>query len=151
MNTVNQHAVSQNQSYDMKWFRSPYSLFQMVLWRTSGPKRGEWWKAKESCRMQSFIICHPSPNITRIIKSRRIKLAEHASWFGAFRNTSNILIRKPEGKRSLGKTYMKREDNIKIISQASRWKVLNGFSWLMIRTSWWALFHKYSYTVYLIH
>jgi hypothetical protein len=44
-----------------------------------------------------------SPNIIRMIKSRRIRWAGHVAQMGEKRNTYRTLVRKPEGKRPLGR------------------------------------------------
>jgi hypothetical protein len=45
-----------------------------------------------------------SPNIIRVIKSRRIRWAGHAARIGEERNVYSILVGKAEGKRPLGRT-----------------------------------------------
>jgi hypothetical protein len=44
---------------------------------------------------------YASPNIVKVIKSRRMRLAGHAARMGTIRNAYSILVVKPEGKRSL--------------------------------------------------
>jgi hypothetical protein len=39
-----------------------------------------------------------NPNIIRVIKSRRMKWAEHVARMGEMRNACNILVGKPEGE-----------------------------------------------------
>jgi hypothetical protein len=46
---------------------------------------------------------YSSPNIIRIIKSRRMKLAGHVARMGAKMNEYRTLVGKPEGKRPLGR------------------------------------------------
>jgi hypothetical protein len=41
---------------------------------------------------------YTSPNIIRVIKSRRMRLAGNAAQMGEMRNAYNILVRKPDGK-----------------------------------------------------
>jgi hypothetical protein len=41
---------------------------------------------------------YTSPNIIRVIKSRRIRWAEHVARMGEMRNVYKILIGKPEGR-----------------------------------------------------
>jgi hypothetical protein len=48
-----------------------------------------------------FIISS-SPNIIRMIKSRRMRWAGHVARMGETRNAFRILVGKPEGKRPLG-------------------------------------------------
>jgi hypothetical protein len=45
---------------------------------------------------------YSSPNIIRMIKSRRIRWARHVARMGEKRNAYRILAGKPEGKRPLG-------------------------------------------------
>jgi hypothetical protein len=49
-----------------------------------------------------IIFLYSSPNIIRIIKSRRIRWAGHVARMGEKRNAYRILVGKPEGKRPLG-------------------------------------------------
>jgi hypothetical protein len=48
-------------------------------------------------------ILYPSPNIIRMLKSRRVTWAGHVAHTGEKRNTYRILMGKPEGKRPLGR------------------------------------------------
>jgi hypothetical protein len=41
---------------------------------------------------------HASPNIIRVIKSRRMRWAEHIARMGEKKNAYNILIGKPKGR-----------------------------------------------------
>jgi hypothetical protein len=50
----------------------------------------------------------------RIIKSRRMRWARHVARMGQKRNVYRLLIRKPEGKRPLGRPRRRWIDNIKI-------------------------------------
>jgi hypothetical protein len=47
---------------------------------------------------------YSSPSIIRIIKSRRMRLAGHVARMGEMRNAYKILVGKPEGKETTGKT-----------------------------------------------
>jgi hypothetical protein len=84
-----------------------------VLRRLFGPKRdemmGDWRKLhNEEHKLYS------SPNIIRMIKSRRMRWAGHVAQIGEKRNSYRILVGKPEGKRPLGKPRRRWVDNIKI-------------------------------------
>jgi hypothetical protein len=57
---------------------------------------------------------YSSPNIIRIIKSRRMRWAGHVGRVGENRNAYRILVGKPDGKRPLGRPRRRREDNIKM-------------------------------------
>jgi len=45
---------------------------------------------------------YASPNIIRVIKSRRMSWAGHVARIGEMRNAYKMLVGKPEGKRPLG-------------------------------------------------
>jgi hypothetical protein len=60
--------------------------------------------------MRSFT----TPNIIRMIKSRRMRWAGHAARMGEKRNAYRILVRKPEGRRPLGRPRRRWVDNIKM-------------------------------------
>ena len=47
------------------------------------------------------MICTPHPNIVRVIKSRRMKLAGHIARTGEGRCVYKDLVGKPEVKRPL--------------------------------------------------
>ena len=84
-----------------------------VLRRVFGPKRGEvtgeWRKLhnEELCDLYSL------PNIVRVVKSRRIRWAGHVARMGEGRGVHRVLVGKPEGKRPLGRSRPRWEDNIK--------------------------------------
>jgi hypothetical protein len=49
-----------------------------------------------------------------MIKSRRMRWAEHVARMGEKRNAYRILVGKPEGKRALGRPRRRWVDNIKV-------------------------------------
>jgi hypothetical protein len=53
-------------------------------------------------------------NIIRIIKSRMMRWAGHVPHMGRKRNAYRILVGKPEGKKPLGRSRCRREDNIRM-------------------------------------
>jgi hypothetical protein len=85
-----------------------------VLRRIFGPKRdgvtGGWRKLHN----EELHNLYSSPNIIRIIKSRRIKWAEHVARMGEKRNVYRLLVGKPDGKSSLGRPRRRWMDNIKM-------------------------------------
>jgi transposase len=56
---------------------------------------------------------YSSPNIVRVIKSRRMRWAEHVACMGEGRGVYRVLVERPEGKRPLGRPRRRGEDNIK--------------------------------------
>ena len=55
-----------------------------------------------------------SPNIVRVIKSRRMRWAGHVARMGEGIGVYRVLVGKPEGKRPLGRSRRRWEDNIKM-------------------------------------
>ena len=55
-----------------------------------------------------------SPNIVRVIKSRRMRWAGHVARMGERRGLHRVLVVKPEEKRPLGRPRPRWEDNIKM-------------------------------------
>jgi hypothetical protein len=85
-----------------------------VLRRIFGPKRdevtGEWRKLHN----EELNDLYSSPSIVRVIKSRRIRWAEHVARMGERRAVYMVLLGKPEGKIPLGRPRHRWEDNIKM-------------------------------------
>jgi hypothetical protein len=57
---------------------------------------------------------YSSPNIIRIIKSKRMGWTGHVVGMGETRTAYRILVGKPEGKRPLGRPRRRWVDNIKM-------------------------------------
>jgi hypothetical protein len=57
---------------------------------------------------------HSSPNIVRVIKSRRMRRAGHVVRMGEGRGVYRVWVGRPEGKRPLGRPTRRWEDNIKM-------------------------------------
>ena len=55
-----------------------------------------------------------SPNIVRVIRSRRLKWAGHVARMEESRGASKILTGTPTGKRPLGMSRHRWEDNIRM-------------------------------------
>jgi hypothetical protein len=82
-----------------------------VLRRIFEPRRdevtGEWRKLHKELNG-----LYASPNNVRVIKSRRMRWAEHVARLEERRGVHKV--RKPEGKRPLGRPRRRWEDNIKM-------------------------------------
>ena len=85
-----------------------------VLRRIFGPRRdgvtGEWRKLHN----EKINDLYSSPNIVRVIKSRRMRWAWHVARMEEGRGVRKALVGKPEGKRPLGIPRRRWEDNIKM-------------------------------------
>ena len=55
-----------------------------------------------------------SPNIVRVIKSRRMRRAGHVARMGEDRGMYSVFVGKPEGKRPLGRPRRRWVDNIRM-------------------------------------
>jgi len=56
---------------------------------------------------------YSAPNIIRVIKSRRIRWVEHLARAANSKGAYRVLMARIKGKKSLGRTGLRREDNIK--------------------------------------
>jgi hypothetical protein len=56
---------------------------------------------------------YSSPNIVRMIKSRRMRWAGHVARKEEGRGVYRVLVGRPEGKRPLGRPRRRWEDDIK--------------------------------------
>ena len=73
-----------------------------------------------------------SPNIVRLIKSRRMRWAGHVARMGERRGVYRVLVGKPEGKRPFVRPRCGWKDNFKMgIGDVGIW---TGSSWLRIGT-----------------
>jgi len=57
---------------------------------------------------------YSSPNIVRVIKSRRMRWAGHVARMGEERGVHKVLVWKPEGRRPLGRPKRRWVDNIRM-------------------------------------
>jgi hypothetical protein len=85
-----------------------------VLRRIFGPKRdaiaGEWSKLHN----EELNDLYSSPNIVRVIKSRRMSWVGHVARMGEKRGVYRIFVGEPDGKRPFGRPRRRWEDNIKV-------------------------------------
>jgi hypothetical protein len=93
-----------------------------VLRRIYGPKRdgvtGEWRRLHN----EELNDLYSSPNIIRVIKSRKMRWAGHVARMGECRGAYRILVGRPEGRRPLGRPKLRWEDNIKMDLQDVGWR-----------------------------
>jgi len=79
------------------------------------------------------------PNIVEVVKSRRMRWAGHVACMGEGRGVHRVLVGKPEGKRPLGRTRHRWEDNIKTDLQEVGGGCEDWMELAQDRDRWWAL------------
>ena len=97
------------------WEESKLMVFgNMVLRRIFGPRReevtGEWRRLHN----EELNDLYSSPNIVRVIKSRRMRWAGYVARMGEERGVYRVLVGKPEGRRPLGRPRRRWVDNIRM-------------------------------------
>jgi hypothetical protein len=106
-----------------------------VLRRIFGPKREEdgSWRKLHNVELHNQ---DSSPNIVRVIKSRRMRWAGHVARMGEGRGVYKVLVGSPEGKRPLGRPKHRWEDNIKMDLREIK---IDGANWIQLaqdRVQW---------------
>ena len=84
----------------------------MVLRRIFGPRKDEVTGELRRLHNEELNDLYSSPNIVRVIKSRRMRWAGHVARMGEDRGVYRVLVGKPEGKRPLGRPRRRWADNI---------------------------------------
>ena len=86
----------------------------MLLRRIFGPRRDEVTDEWRRLHNEELNDLYSSPNIVRVIKSRRMRWAGHVVHMGEERGVYRVLVGKPEGKRQLGRPRRRWVDNIRM-------------------------------------
>ena len=68
---------------------------------------------------------YSSPNIVRVIKSRRMRWTGHVARMGEERGVYRVLVGKPEGRRPLGRPRRRWVDNIRMDLQEVVWEYMD--------------------------
>jgi len=111
-----------------------------VLKRLFGPKRDEITMEWKNLHNKELNDLYSSPNIVRVIKSRRMRWEGHVARMGERRSVYRILVGKPEGKRPRGRLRRRWEDDIKMdLQEVGCGGERTGSSWLRIETGGWHL------------
>jgi hypothetical protein len=93
---------------------------------------GSWRKLHND----EFHKLYSSPNIVRMIKSRRMRWAGHVARMEEVRDVYRVLVGRPEGKRPVGGPRRRWEDNIKMDLREIR---IDGTNWIRLpqdRVQW---------------
>jgi hypothetical protein len=82
---------------------------------------------------------YSSPNIIRIIKTRRVRWARHVARMGEKRNAYRFLVGKPEGRRPLGRPSRRWLANIRMDLVEVGWSDVNWIGLGQDKGRWRAL------------
>jgi hypothetical protein len=87
--------------------------WSLTLREEHRPKRedGGSWRKLQNDELHDL---YSSPNIVRVIKSRRMRWTGHVARMGEGRGAYRVLVGRPEGNRPLGRPRRRWEDNIKM-------------------------------------
>jgi hypothetical protein len=106
-----------------------------VLRKIFEPKREEDGSGRK-LHNDKLHSLYSSPNIVRVVKSRRIRWAGHVARMGCGRGVYRVLVGWPEGKRLVGRHRCRWEDN----SKMSRTEIgIDGVIWIQLaqdRVQW---------------
>ena len=86
----------------------------MVLRRIFGPRRDEVTREWRRLHNEELNDLYSSPNILRVIKSRRMRWAGHVARMSEERVVYRVLVGKLEGKRPPGRPRRRWVDNIRM-------------------------------------
>jgi hypothetical protein len=89
-------------------------VFENKVLRIFGPRRDEVTGDWRRLHNEELNDLYCSPNIVRVIKSRRMRWAGHVTIMGEERAVYRVLVRKPEGKRPLGRPRRRWVYNIRM-------------------------------------
>jgi hypothetical protein len=87
-------------------FCSPYFITLYCIVDIFGPKRDEMTGRWRKLHNEELRGLYSSPSIVRVIKARKMRWAGHVARMGEVRGAYNILVGRPEGRRSYMLPYL---------------------------------------------
>jgi hypothetical protein len=93
------------------------------------------WRKLDNDELHSL---YSSPNIVRVIKSRRMRWAGHVACMGEGRGVYRVLVGRLKGKRPLGRPRCRWKVNIKMYLRVIG---IDGANWIQLaqdRVQWQA-------------
>ena len=78
----------------------------------------EEWRRLHNAELHAL---YSSPNVFRVIKSRRMRWTGHVARMGDRKGTFEVLVGRPQGRRPLGRIRRKWGDNSKMDLQLVEW------------------------------
>jgi len=88
-------------------------VYRVLVGRIFWPKKNEVTGERRNLH-NDLNNLYFSPNIVRVIKSRRMKWMGHVARIGEGKGVYRVLVRKPEVRRQLGRPRRRWEDNIRM-------------------------------------
>jgi hypothetical protein len=107
--------------------------------RIFGLKRDEVMREWRKLHNEELHDLYSSPSIIRTIKSKRMRWVGHVARMGEKRNVYRLLVRKPEGKRPLGKPRLIWVDNVRMDLGGVGWGDVDWIGLAQDRNRWRAL------------
>jgi len=97
--------------------------------RIFGPKREKIVRGCKRLHNEELRNLYSSPDVIRVIKSRRMRRAGHVAHMEDMRNAYDILVGRPEGKDRRGKDNIRmdvrgKEGGIQLAQDRDLWRVL---------------------------
>jgi len=111
----------------------------MVLRRIFGSRRDEVTGDWRRLHNEELNDLYCSPNIVRVIKSRRIRWTGHVARMGEERGVYRVLVGKPERKRPLRRPRYRWVNNIRTDLQEVGCGYLDWIGLAQDRDRWWTL------------
>ena len=88
-------------------------VLRKIFWSKRDAVTAEWRRLHN----EELNDLYCSPDIIRVIKSRRMRWVGHVACMGEWRGAYSVLEGKPYGNRPLGRPKHSWEDNIKVYVQ----------------------------------
>jgi len=108
----------------------------IVLRRIFGPRRDEITGKWRRLHNEELNDLNSSPNIVRVIKSRRMRWAGHVACMGEEKRMYRVLVEKPEGRRPLGRPRHRWVDNIRLDLQEVGYVYIDWIGLAQDRDRW---------------